>query len=549
MQAGPQAHTFDLGLVMAGAISAGAYTAGVMDFLIQALDSWQEQKSQPNAGGLRHEVTIRVISGASAGAMTSALSAVSFNSRIEPVAEPDHPPAPEANRLYDAWVRQIDIARLLTTSDIEERGKVRSLLNADPLQAIATEALTTPQRESKRQYVSDPLALVLSIANLRGVPYGFDVHGDPARGTYGMYEHMDHLWFASTWTGQALAGARTLLQAEAPGGEWPALLSAALASGAFPIGLAPQRLFRPRQDYLQRHAHPPLFPTGDARYEFLCVDGGLMNNEPFELARRYLAGGLESRNPRAGDEATRAVILIDPFPNDAPLAEPYEPGETMTAVALGIFRALKNQARFKAEELDLALRPDVYSRFMISPSRHDGAGRQVEPAIASGLLNGFGGFLHESFRRHDFQLGRRNCQAFLKWHFCLPENNRLFAGTDEATRKQLHVRERDGTQATYENASGSTVNFLPIIPLVGSAAAEVPEPPVPSAAVVDFDALEDMIAKRLRLVGNTLIRSELKQVVGVVGAVALEKAWSWHYAGRMTAKMVAAIRDQVLHFK
>ena len=30
---------FQLGLVMAGAISAGAYTAGVMDFMIEALDS------------------------------------------------------------------------------------------------------------------------------------------------------------------------------------------------------------------------------------------------------------------------------------------------------------------------------------------------------------------------------------------------------------------------------------------------------------------------------------------------------------------------------
>jgi hypothetical protein len=29
---------FDIGLVRAGAVSAGAYTAGVIDFLVQALD-------------------------------------------------------------------------------------------------------------------------------------------------------------------------------------------------------------------------------------------------------------------------------------------------------------------------------------------------------------------------------------------------------------------------------------------------------------------------------------------------------------------------------
>ena len=32
--------TFRIGINMAGAISAGAYTAGALDFLIQALDEW-----------------------------------------------------------------------------------------------------------------------------------------------------------------------------------------------------------------------------------------------------------------------------------------------------------------------------------------------------------------------------------------------------------------------------------------------------------------------------------------------------------------------------
>ena len=33
--------TFEIGLVMAGAVSAGAYTAGVVDFLIEALDEYK----------------------------------------------------------------------------------------------------------------------------------------------------------------------------------------------------------------------------------------------------------------------------------------------------------------------------------------------------------------------------------------------------------------------------------------------------------------------------------------------------------------------------
>ena len=37
-------NAFEIGLVMAGAISAGAYTAGVIDFLIQALDEYEKAK-------------------------------------------------------------------------------------------------------------------------------------------------------------------------------------------------------------------------------------------------------------------------------------------------------------------------------------------------------------------------------------------------------------------------------------------------------------------------------------------------------------------------
>ncbi len=36
----PPPNTFELALVLGGTVSAGAYTAGALDFLIEALDSW-----------------------------------------------------------------------------------------------------------------------------------------------------------------------------------------------------------------------------------------------------------------------------------------------------------------------------------------------------------------------------------------------------------------------------------------------------------------------------------------------------------------------------
>ena len=57
---------FDLGLVMAGAVSGGAYAAGVVDFLIQALDAWHAAKADRAGAMPEHDVRIRAMSGASA---------------------------------------------------------------------------------------------------------------------------------------------------------------------------------------------------------------------------------------------------------------------------------------------------------------------------------------------------------------------------------------------------------------------------------------------------------------------------------------------------
>jgi predicted acylesterase/phospholipase RssA len=63
-------NTYEIALVMAGAISAGAYTAGVVDYLLEALMHYQKVRKQfaeDHPGKSLHNVQIRVISGASAG--------------------------------------------------------------------------------------------------------------------------------------------------------------------------------------------------------------------------------------------------------------------------------------------------------------------------------------------------------------------------------------------------------------------------------------------------------------------------------------------------
>ncbi|HEX3347566.1 MAG TPA: patatin-like phospholipase family protein, partial [Acetobacteraceae bacterium] len=67
---------FKLALALSGAISAGAYTAGVLDYFFQALDQWEKARGKP--GTPQHRVIVQAISGASAGAITGALGAVAL---------------------------------------------------------------------------------------------------------------------------------------------------------------------------------------------------------------------------------------------------------------------------------------------------------------------------------------------------------------------------------------------------------------------------------------------------------------------------------------
>lgn len=559
----PDPPVFEIGLVLAGAISAGAYTAGVMDFLIEALDAWERAKAAPGYRGPRHDVRLKVITGASAGGMTAAISAVALHAETDPVHDVDAAPAPDRNRLYDAWVRRIDIAALLGDEDIRQARKLVSALDTSELDRIATEALQVSQRDTPRGWVADPLAIFLTVANLRGVPYGFSLLGGDATAAYGMTSHKDHMRFALSNGGNTIPGARPLDPAQVPDVHWSQLVQTALASGAFPIGLRARALERPREDYRARMSRPPLWPEPPSGattdyYRFLCVDGGLIDNEPLELARRYLARG--GRNPRDGELAHRAVVMVDPFPNAAALGEDNSAQDGLFAVAQGMFGALVNQARFKQEELELAESKTNYSRFMIAPSRFDASGQRSELAMASATLGGFGGFLSEDYRKHDFQLGRRNCQRFLQRYFRLPATNRLFdTWQDPDARDAWFVRKGDGTLDTFVGnpaagnpaagnpaAGNPAVPMLPIIPLVEAVRGEIPQHSAPRAASVDLAQLERSVKKRTRAAGSALIDGDLRRFLGSpILSWFLRLLFNWRIAPRLAAKARKRVGEDI----
>lgn len=192
--------------------------------------------------------------------------------------------------------------------------------------------------------------------------------------------------------------------------------------------------------------------------------------------------------------------MIDPFPSNSAFDPAYSPVPDLLKSAFRLFGPLKNQARLKPDELVLAARNDVYSRFMIAPSR-DG---QPYP-IACGSLDGFGGFLKRSFRAHDYFLGRRNAQKFLKDHFVLLENNPLFTDWNDDMKRTHCVKDASGKPTLVDGQ-----RLLPVIPVVGAADADCYMPKWPSYTRDDLDQLLVRVEGRTSVVFDRLVKQYFK---------------------------------------
>jgi hypothetical protein len=170
---------------------------------------------------------------------------------------------------------------------------------------------------------------------------------------------------------------------------------------------------------------------------------------------------------------------------------------------------LISQSRFLGESLPSLTSGISFSRFVIAPSDPEesaanGVGRGGH-ALQCGLLGAFGGFLERGFRKHDFLLGRRNCQKFLMTHFCLPKENPVIAaglGSAGSLAGQMDT--------FLVNAPNTTVQpqervWMPVIPLVGTAAQTVAKPARERIASKSLDEIAGLVVTRMKAVKSPLL--------------------------------------------
>jgi len=539
--------SFRIGINMAGAVSAGAYTAGVLDFLTEALDAWYEAKERGEAVPA-HDVVIEVFSGASAGGMCAAISSVMLQEEFEHIHDPKVERAETTNRFYESWVNRIDIKELLKTDDIRKNEPVMSLLDSKIIESIAAYALTPKNPAKPRKYVAETLTLFLSLTNLRGVPYSLNSTA-PGSVEESAFFFADRARFEISKTRKDSRPDQTVRylnhSLRGTDGGWDALQSAAMATGAFPVFLAPRRLDRYQSEYDRPNWMPvvpfenevekpvvPAFPDGlPDPFPTLNVDGGVTNNDPFNYAHDYLASlkppSPNNRNPREPLEAERAVITIAPFPTVEHALAKFDADKSSSIFwALPrLFTALIAQARFFGESLGDMMDGTTFSRFVIAPSDNELAEkwkrsgrpeREQPPALQCASLGAFGGFFERGFRAHDYALGRRNCQKFLSDSFVLPVGNvvvRIGLETlDSQTRRTVEERFRKSAPGGYADKNLPSLqqragaDWMPIIPLC-TEELRTPIPPVERVTISrrKIDEIVELLIGRYKVVVREFI--------------------------------------------
>ena len=555
----PEAGVFEVGLVLGGTVSAGCFTAGVLDFLIEALDRWTVAKRLDNdsgAGVPNHRVVIRVVSGASGGGVTGAAFAKAIAHAVAPVTSDRTSPGQTQagqNPLYDLWVNNFNLPDFLTTEDLGAGRPLKSALNPAPIDRAA-DALVRYQggqlgmlgTPAVRDYVPDKLTLFLTLTNLRGVPYQVELGS--GRLAQSFIDHADFVRMAVATRGADIRPRPDEfgVSEDAAGSQfvgWHVAAEFGKATGAFPVGFPPSELKRPMRHYRYRVVADavtgkvrPLNPDWTAlaedgflpnAYKFLAVDGGATNNQPMELARTFLAGHL-GRNPRSGGAANRAVVLVDPFADEARLGPEAFKGLFSSFGSLA--KTWVDQARFSTADLTLAADEDVFSRFMVTPSRRSGAGLLMGGrATASAGFGGFMGFLHRAYRHHDFMLGRKACQEFLREEFTLTSVNNLF---------------NDWRGAHYTDEYRNTKNELQIIPLMKEIRDPLPDPDWPQG-LLDTEDLRNQLDGRVGAVVGALKRENVEDWFA--------RAWfwlaEWKIRGEITKSLVERVAKEAALWK
>jgi len=519
--------TFHIGLCLAGAVSAGAYSAGVMDYLFEALAKWQKRKNNNVPDTPSHDVIISIIGGASAGGMTGIITAAALNNKIVPVKFPETTEEIFAeqplNKFYHSWVDLLDkdmFTIMLDPSDINKDNKVFSLFNSDFIDQLAESVIQVNNDlfQPLPRFIHPQLKIFTTLTNLNGFPYDITYKANISDNKYFMAMHNDYACFQLNKNDVVKDG--WMLLDFVSGKNTTTAKEAAMATGAFPVGLKSRTVTRNIDDLTSNPWLPYITKEkfkDDTVYTSQNIDGGTFNNEPFEKVRSVLTEITMQVDPsdyNSYDRFKSSILLIDPFPSEKSAKFKIDLGLTKTiAYTVG---AIVGQGRAKPIDFSNALDEDCAGQFLIAPARRrptlEGKEEQVqgEKAIASGAFDGFSGFVNKEFRVHDFFLGRHNCEIVLRKYFTIPESSLLeneifrdgYANVDKS--KFIIPKEQDYDKTYY-----------PIIPIFDDPTEKFPIPVFSSGS--QWPVIDDNAIEKYRPLVKERVQAILMNISGLTG--------------------------------
>ncbi|MBB6327808.1 hypothetical protein FHS59_003451 [Algoriphagus iocasae] len=412
---------FHLGICLPAALSGGAYTAGVMDYLIDAMDEWEKRKLSGYSSEVpQHNVRISLIGGSSEIGLTALIDSLAIQREFNAVNEiPNHASLLDcipSNPFYHTWVDFMeDIKAYPSFSILQEILKAKNLPGINFKKDFGSDFLETEvHKKVEKVLTTTSSKAYLALSNYSQFTYpsyfnkiiSTNLLQEDFSGKTPILDQIDNTNF-------------TYSKAEIRNRGWnqiaPLFLETILRYKlAFRVS---QEIRNPERmkdiNSSTRHLMDLLWlihisGRSIAKSEFEQNANGnvdKLHSKVFEKVRKELTNkiGMAKNQSHENELNQRTkVIMINPYFGDS-----------------GPFNTSNSSEMGNSEN----------GNFIISPIRYtynSQGERKVEgnQAIACGSLDGLGAFVCKQFRVHDFFLGRANCEKFLRDHFTFSPEGR-----------------------------------------------------------------------------------------------------------------------------
>lgn len=324
---------------------------------------------------------------------------------------------------------------MLSNEDL--KNETESLLNSSPIDNIADKVFDVFNKRPNNKnpsFVAKDLRVLVTLCCLKGIPFEVifnqykSQHLD-AIPSHRMYEHMIIAHFKKDYED---CDEDNFLNFSPEKGKNEFLKKCTKGTGAFPLGLKPQYFNNEfTKAYIENNIKRNLgreieeneqctieVKQEEVYFNFTNVDGGTINNEPFQEVERILIekhGESNSIHPQFG------TLMIDPFPNFYDFEKRGEKKKedfqkSVMKIIPALYSTFREQVRVKRGDSFFV---DSY-KVMGFPTKRKKNGKLTDhPPLACGGLGGFGGFFDIEFRIHDFFLGRNNARNIIRSFFSL----------------------------------------------------------------------------------------------------------------------------------